>query len=100
MSKKISTFANDNDEPTALATDIGKPIPILEGEVAERFIKNMEEVEKRARYRTPIPKSDKAIRQELIFKKWMYDFEKRKLEDLETEIKDLEQKLNGKTKEE
>ena len=32
-------------EPTALATDVGKGIPILEGEDAERFIKLAKETE-------------------------------------------------------
>lgn len=41
--EKNSTFAN---EPTALANDIGKDIPILKGEDAERFIKEIEKVEK------------------------------------------------------
>ena len=39
------------------------------------------------------------LEKELNFKTWLYDFEKRKLEDLEKEIIDLEQKLNGKTEE-
>lgn len=99
-SKKIRTFAND-DEPTALAfTDFTKPIPILKGKDAERFIKNMEEAERRAEERKKIPKSKEQLEKELHFKKWEYDFEKRKLEDLEQEIKELEQKLNGKTEEE
>ena len=32
-------------EPTALATDVGKEIPILEGEDAERFLKLAKEAE-------------------------------------------------------
>lgn len=99
-SKKFRTFAND-DEPTALAfTDFTKPSPILEGEDAERFIKNMEEAERRAEERKKIPKSKEQLEKELSYKKWVYDLEKRNLEDLEKEIIDLEQKLNGKTEEE
>lgn len=100
-SKKFRTFANDDyDEPTALAfTDFTKPSPILSGKDAERFIKNMEEAERRAEERKYIPKSKEQLEKELNFKTWLYDFEKRKLEDLEKEIIDLEQKLNGKTEE-
>ncbi len=98
-SKKLRTFAN-NDEPTALATDVGKPIPILKGKDAERFIKSMEEAERKAEERASLPRTKEEIKEELSFKKWLYDFEKRKLEDLEEEIKKLEQELNGKTKEE
>lgn len=100
-SKKIRTFATyDDDEPTALATDVGKPTPILRGEDAERFIRNMEEAERIAEERKSIPKSKEELEKELHFKKWIYDFEKRKLEDLEKEITDLEKELNGKTEEE
>ena len=101
-SKKISTFANDDDdEPTALAfTDFTKPSPILKGKDAERFIKNMEEAEKMAEENASIPKSKERLEKELHFKKWIYDFEKRKLKDLEQEIKELEKELNGKTEEE
>ena len=99
-SKKFRTFAND-DEPTALAfTDFTKPIPILKGKDAERFIKNMEEAERRAEDRKKTPKSKEQLEEELHFKKWIYDFEKRKLEILEKEIIVLEKKLNGKTEEE
>ena len=99
-SKKFRTFAND-DEPTALAfTDFTKPIPILKGKDAERFIKNMEEAERRAEDRKKTPKSKEQLEKELHFKKWIYDFEKRKLEILEKEIIVLEKKLNGKTEEE
>ena len=99
-SKKNRTFAND-DEPTALAfTDFTKPSPILKGKDAERFIKNMEEAEKRAEENASIPKSKERLEKELHFKKWIYDFEKRKLKDLEQEIKELEKELNGKTEEE
>ena len=44
--EKISTFAHDyEDEPTALANDIGKDIPIIKGENAERFLKNVRDLE-------------------------------------------------------
>ena len=49
--KNISTFAENSDnEPTALATDVGKPI-VLSGKSAEDFERRMHEVEKKAEYR-------------------------------------------------
>ena len=48
MNKKSSTFAEDYEEPTALATDNGE-IPILIGEDAERFIRMAEENERKAK---------------------------------------------------
>ena len=101
-SKKNSTFAND-DEPTALATDIGKPTPILSGKDAERFIKNMEEAEAKAKAMASAPKSKEEIEKELSYKRIIYKLNKSELEDLEKEIKKLEVKLeslNGKTEEE
>lgn len=54
--KNISTFAENSDnEPTALATDFGKPI-ILSGKSAEDFERRMHEVEKEAEYRRLHPK--------------------------------------------
>ena len=94
-SKKNRTFAS-NDEPTALATDVGKPTPILKGKDAERFVRNMVEIENRA----PQPKTKEDIEKELSYMKIMYEFEKNQLEELEEKIKDLENKLNGKAKEE
>lgn len=102
-SKKISTFAND--EPTALAfTDFSKPTPILRGEDAERFIRIMEENEKKAEERAKIPPTKEELENKLNWMKLCYDFEKRQLEESEKEIKELEAKIkelkNGKTEEE
>lgn len=59
--KNISTFAENSDnEPTALATDVGKPI-VLSGKSAEEFERRMHEEEKKAEYRRLHPK-EKNIR--------------------------------------
>ena len=102
-SKKIRTFAND--EPTALAfTDFSKPTPILKGKDAERFIRIMEENEKKAMERAKIPPTKEELEKRLSYMKITYDFDKRQLEKSEKEIKELEAKIkeleNGKTEEE
>ena len=100
-SEKISTFANDDDEPTALAfTDFSKPTPILKGKDAERFIRLMEENERKAKERANIPPTREELERELSCAKMMYDLEKNNLKELEQKINNLEKKLNGKTKEE
>ena len=54
--KNISTFAENSDnEPTALATYVGKPI-VLSGKSAEEFERRMHEAEKKAEYRRLHPK--------------------------------------------
>jgi len=95
MSKKKDTFAFDNDEPTALAyTDFTKPMPILEGEVAERFIRNMEENDRKAAERTKRPITVEEAKKELMYSKIMYEFEMGKLKELEERIKKLEEIIN------
>ena len=102
-SKKISTFTND--EPTALAfTDFSKPTPILRGEDAERFIRIMEENEKKAEERAKIPPTKERLENRLNWMRLVYEFDKQQLEKSEKEIKELEAKIkelkNGKTEEE
>ena len=102
-SEIFSTFAED--EPTALAfTDFSKPIPPLEGKDAERFIRIMEENERKAEERAKIPPTKEELENKLNWMKLCYDFEKRQLEESEKEIKELEAKIkdfkNGKTEEE
>jgi len=101
MSDKFCNFAPDNDyeDPVgALATDVGKNIPVLEGEDAERFILMMEENERKAAERAKLPPTKEEIERRLSCAKIMYDFQKRQLEELEQEIKRLE-KLNAETEE-
>jgi hypothetical protein len=103
-SKKIRTFAKES-EPSALAfTDFSKPTPILEGEDAERFIRIMEENEKKALERAKIPPTKEELEKRLSSMRIIYDFDKRQLEESEKKIKKLEAKIkeleNGKTEEE
>ena len=103
-SKKFRTFAKES-EPTALAfTDFSKPTPILKGKDAERFIRIMEENEKKAMERAKIPPTKEELEKRLSYMKITYDFDKRQLEKSEKEIKELEAKIkeleNGKTEEE
>ena len=98
MKDNFSTFATD--EPTALAyTDFSMPSPVLNGEAAEEFIKNMEEIEKIAEENAKKPKTKEDLRRELEFKKVLYDYEERELANLRKEINKLEKELNAKTEE-
>jgi hypothetical protein len=100
MSKKNNTFASEIDyEPTALAyTDFTKPMPILEGEDAERFLRIMEENERKAKERAKIPMTLKEAESKLSCSKIILQFEKDKVKELEQKIEDLEKyikNLNG-----
>jgi hypothetical protein len=89
------------EEPTgALAyTDFSKPSPVLEGEDAERFLKNMEEAEERAKVRSKQPKTKVELENELSSMKIMYEYEERVLNELKKKIEDLEKEINAKTEE-
>lgn len=106
-SRKFRTFANDKDnEPTALATDVGKDIPILKGEDAIRFMERMKEVEEEAERIKNEPPSLESLKNQLAFEKIMLDFDLDQVKarwtaicNIEDKIKKLE-KNNGKTEEE
>jgi hypothetical protein len=98
-SEKFRTFADE--EPTALAyTDFSKPMPILEGEDAERFIRIMEENNRKAAEKAKLPPTREELERELSCSKIMLDFQEREVEQLRNRIKQLEEKINGKTEEE
>ena len=105
-SKNLSNFAHEDDDPVgALAfTDFNKPsIPVLKGMDAERFVRMMEENERKAEERAKIPPTKEELENRLNWMKLVYNFEKQRLEENEKEIKELEEeikKLDGKTKEE
>ena len=115
-SKKIRTFAaqddeeptalaftdfTDDEEPTALAfTDFTKPMPTLEGEDADRFIRIMEENDRKAKERAKTPPTREELEKQLSCAKIMLDFQEREVEQLRNRIKELEKELNGKTEEE
>ena len=100
-SENLSTFAPetameyDPDDPVgALVTDSGKGPIVLEGEDAERFLRIMEENERKAEERAKIPPTKEELECRLSCMKIVYDFDKRQLEEKEKEIKDLEEQIN------
>ena len=105
-SKNLSNFAPEDDDPVgALAfTDFNKSsIPVLRGDDAERFVRMMEENEKKAKERAKIPPTLEELKNRLNWMKLVYNFEKQQLEENEKEIKELEEKikkLDGEAKEE
>ena len=92
MSKKMHTFASDNEEPIgALAfTDFDKPSPILKGKDAERFIRIMEENERKAKEKAKEPMTKEEAETELSYCKIMCQFEEDRLSELRNRIKKLE----------
>jgi len=103
-SKKIRTFASDDDELTALAVDSGRPIPTLTGESTRIFLERAAKVEEEAKKRMNEPPTLESLQRELTFQKFFLDSEERqlqerkeKIKDLENKIKDLERQLDGKS---
>lgn len=104
MSEKNRTFASDDDEPTALAVDSGKPIPILTGESARIFLERAAKVEEEAKRRMNEPPTLEGLKRELTFQKFFLESEERQIEErkntirnLKNKIKDLERHLDGKS---
>jgi hypothetical protein len=104
MSKKNRIFAFDDDEPTALATDSGKPIPTLTGESARRFLERAAKVEEEAKKRMNESPTLEDLKRELSFQKFFLESEERQIAErkntitnLENKIKDLERHLDGKS---
>lgn len=80
-------------EPTALATDVGKGIPILEGEAAERFLKLAKEAEDKAILNDGKEKTLKELKKDYNIKKMLVDFRKRELNEMERELEELERQI-------
>lgn len=104
MSEKNRIFASDDDEPTALAVDSGRPIPTLTGESARIFLERAAKVEEEAKKRINEPPTLEGLKRKLTFQKFFLENEERqlqkrkdKIKDLENKIKDLEQQLDGKS---
>jgi len=94
--KKSHIFANENDnEPTALATFPKNGIPVLSGEVAERFLRIAHENEERAKKRKNKPITKEEAERMIGFKKIMLEYEKNNVKNLEEEIKKLEEIINS-----
>lgn len=103
MSKKSTTFAEDydNDDPVgALAyTDFTKPMPVLEGKDAERFIRMMEENERKAAERAKRPMTLEEAEKQLSYEKMFLVMKENELKEAKESIKKLEEyieKINGK----
>jgi predicted nucleic acid-binding Zn-ribbon protein len=93
MSKKKRIFTDDY-EPTALAfTDFSKLTPTLKGEDAERFIRNMEENERKVAEKVKVPPTSEELEKELSCAKILLDFQEREVEQLRDRIKNLENKI-------
>ena len=102
--KNISTFAeNSDDEPTALATDFGKPI-ILSGKSAEDFERRMHEVEKEAEYRRLHPKEKtlEELKKNLSYEEIMLgiylnniDLRRKRIEHIKKQIKEKSHNTDG-----
>lgn len=104
MSEKNRIFASDDDEPTALAVDSGRPIPTLTGESARIFLERAAKVEEEAKKRMNDPPTLELLKRELRIHKFFLESEERqlqerkdKIKDLENKIKDLERQLDGKS---
>lgn len=104
MSEKNRIFASDDDEPTALAVDSGRPILTLTGELARIFLERAAKVEEEAKKRINEPPTLEGLKRKLTFQKFFLENEERqlqkrkdKIKDLENKIKDLEQQLDGKS---
>ena len=105
-SKKLRNFASENDEPTALANDFGKPIPILTGESACRFLQKAIEAEEEAKKRRNTPLTLEQLEQQLSFEEFFLQDDLRAIKEREERIRNLKNKIkelrdkNGKTEEE
>lgn len=103
--KNISTFAENSDnEPTALATDVGKPI-VLSGKSAEDFERRMHEVEKEAEYRRLHPKEKtlEELKNNLSYEEIMLgvhlrniDLRRKRIENIKKQIKEKLNNTDGK----
>ena len=96
MSEKNRTFASDDDEPTALAVDSGRPIPTLTGESARIFLERAAKVEEEAKKRMNEPPTLEGLKRKLTFQKFFLENEERQLQKMKDKINDLERQLDGK----
>jgi hypothetical protein len=97
MSEKSSTFADDYDEPTVLATYSGHGIPILTGEAAERFERMAHENEEKARIKAKELMTLEDAKKELSHDKIFLKLAEDEVERYKDRIKKLERfiKLNN-----
>lgn len=103
MSEKNRIFASDDDEPTVLAVDSGRPIPTLTGESARIFLERAAKIEEELKRHMNETPTLEDLKRELTFQKFFLENEekniqerKNKIIEIETKIKNLEQQLDGK----
>lgn len=105
-SKKLRNFASENDEPTALANDFGKPIPTLSGASACRFLRMAKEAEEEVKKRKNTPLTIEQLEQQLSFEEFFLQDDLRAIKEREERIRNLKNKIkelkdkNGKAEEE
>ena len=94
VDKGKSSIIVEDDEPIggALAfTDFDKPSPILTGEDAERFIRMIEENERKAKEKEPPTLEE--LKNKLSFEKMFLEMDKEDIRKRDEEIKELENKI-------
>ena len=102
--ENFRNFASDC-EPTALATDVGKPI-ILSGESACRFLQRMKEVDEAAERRRNTPPTIEELEKQLMYEEFFLEDDLRAIEVRKERINKLKDKIkilkekNGKAEEE
>jgi len=92
MSEKSRKFATD-DEPTALATDVGKGIPTLSGDSARLFLEKAAKVEEEVKKRMNEPPTLESLKRDLAFQKFFLETQERELEERKNRIKYLKDKI-------
>ena len=103
--EKNRIFASDC-ESSALAVDIGKPIPTLRGKAACNFLKRARKAEEEAERRKNIPPTLKQLEKQLMYEEFFLEDDRRALREREKRIENLKNKIkdlkenNGKTEEE
>jgi DNA repair exonuclease SbcCD ATPase subunit len=96
MSKKSTTFAENYEEPTALAyTDFTKPSPVLKGKDAERFILMMEENERKAAERAKQPMTVEEAKKQLSYEKMFLEMKENEIKEMKDSIKKLEEYIKN-----
>lgn len=114
MSKKKHNFASDCEEPTALAnsqyadndydddpvgalayTDFTKPVPVLRGKDAERFLLMMEENERKAAERAKRPMTVEEAKKQLSYEKMFLEMKENELKEAKESIKKLEEYIKN-----
>lgn len=96
MSKKSTTFAENYEEPTALAyTDFTKPSPVLKGKDAERFILMMEENERKAAERAKQPMTVEEAKKQLSYEKMFLEMKENEIKKMKDSIKKLEEYIKN-----